>query len=84
MHGPPKETHRALHAATAFGDTEIVRVLVENGANAFGNNKHGHTPLYMASRRGHEETVRLLVKMAGGDARAQDDVCWTHTITLGC
>ena len=63
MHGPPKETHRALHAATAFGDTEIVRVLVENGVNVLERVGRGPTPLHSDAQHGRSETLRVLLEM---------------------
>ncbi|MDG4861815.1 ankyrin repeat domain-containing protein [Streptomyces sp. T-3] len=66
-----------LMAATAEGDTEKVRSLLEGGAevderfpmlNGFNDD---HTPLLVASRDGHDEIVRLLLA-AGADVNATE------------
>jgi len=41
--------------------SEIVQLLIENGADVNANNKYGKTPLHWAAARGYEATVRLLL-----------------------
>ena len=51
-----------LFVAAEKGDLEVVRLLVESGANKDqGTTGKGATPLYIAARNGHLEVVRLLV-----------------------
>ena len=45
-----------------YGHLEVVRLLVDAGADKDKVNKFGSTPLYVASDYGHLEIVRLLVE----------------------
>jgi ankyrin repeat protein len=58
-----------LHAARN-GDTEIVRLLVEHGADVNFANDRGHTVLYCAGGHGHLDTLRLLLAH-GADCEAR-------------
>jgi len=58
-----------FHAARN-GDTEIVRLLIEHGADVNAANDFGHTVLYCAGGHGHVETLRLLLE-AGADRDAK-------------
>jgi ankyrin repeat protein len=52
----------ALHAVSARGDVDMVRILVhEAGASVDSKTANGTTPLMIAARRGHYELVKLLV-----------------------
>ena len=63
----------AGHAARN-GDTEIVRLLIEHGADANARNTRGHTVLYCAGGHGHLDTLRLLLNEGtDSDARFTDD-----------
>jgi ankyrin repeat protein len=59
-----------LHAARN-GDTEIVRLLIEHGADVNAINPRGHTVLYCAGGHGHVEAVELLLK-SGTDVKHID------------
>jgi len=48
--------------ASLYGDLEVVKLLLEKGANIDTVNNRGRTPLYWASRNGHLEVVKLLEK----------------------
>src|SRR5687767_2937204 len=62
-----------LHAARN-GDTEIVRLLIESGADVNARNARGHTVLYCAGGHGHLDTLELLLdKGADRDAKFTDD-----------
>lgn len=61
-----------LHAARN-GDTQIVRLLIEYGADVNAANERGHTVLYCAGGHGHMETLQLLMEH-GADC----DVKFTH------
>lgn len=67
-HGDPPILHAARN-----GDTQIVRLLLEHGADANATNDRGHTVLYCAGGHGHLETLRLLL-----DHGADRDVKFTH------
>lgn len=51
-----------IHHAARHGDTEIVQLLIEHGANVNATNERGHTVLYCAGGHGHLKTVRLILK----------------------
>jgi ankyrin repeat protein len=59
-----------IHHAARNGDTEIVRLLIEHGANVNSKNTGGHTVLYCAGGHGHLDTLQLLLK-AGTDRDTQ-------------
>jgi cytohesin len=53
--------HReALLQAAQRGHAEMVRLLIENGADPGVSNRQGQTPLELARRSGHAEVVALL------------------------
>ena len=62
-----------IHHAARNGDTEIVRLLIEFGADVNATGHCGHTVLYCAGGHGHEETVRLLL-----DNKADVAAKFTH------
>jgi ankyrin repeat protein len=60
-----------IHHAARNGDTEIVRLLIEHGAEVNATNTRGHTVLYCAGGHGHLDTLRLLLHR-GADRAAQE------------
>ena len=60
----------AIHHAARNGDTAIVALLIQFGANVNATNDRNHTVLYCAGGHGHLETVRCLLN-AGADALAK-------------
>ncbi len=52
----------ALHHACTIGHLEIVRLLVENGADINALSEAGHFPLYCAAGHGHLHVVMDLLK----------------------
>ena len=50
----------ALHLASTNGQIEIVRLLLERGANAEMENDQGRTPFDEAPRKGELKIVRIL------------------------
>ncbi|KAH8432426.1 uncharacterized protein LDX57_010062 [Aspergillus melleus] len=51
----------ALQAAAISGNVEIVRMLVDNGADIRDIDRYGQTPLHRAAYHGHEAVVALLL-----------------------
>jgi len=65
-----------LHRASGNGRAEVVRILLEHGADPIAQSKRGWAPLHRASDRGHVEVVRLLIGFGAG-VSARDDQGWT-------
>ena len=70
----------SLHTAAEEGNIDIVRLLIERGAEVDSRDDAGHTPLHEASRSGHVEVARALIDY-GADINARDRYQWTpiHT-----
>jgi ankyrin repeat protein len=62
-----------IHHAARNGDTEVVHLLIQYGADVNAKNPRGHTVLYCAGGHGHLDTLQLLLN-AGADC----DVKFTH------
>jgi ankyrin repeat protein len=63
-----------IHHAARNGDTEIVWLLIDFGANVNVTNNRGHTVLYCAGGHGHLATLQLLLENgADCDAKFTDD-----------
>ena len=57
-----------LLCAAMMGHAEIVKILIESGANPrLRNLKNGTTPLVVASQNGHVEVVRVLLNIGKAD-----------------
>lgn len=67
-----KNSWTALHLAAPKGLTEIIKCLVEFGADLKTRTRLGFTPLHMASAYGMTETIRAL-KELGADLEAPAD-----------
>ncbi|VDK55953.1 unnamed protein product [Cylicostephanus goldi] len=68
----------ALHIASLAGQSLIVTILVENGANVNVQSLNGFTPLYMAAQENHEDVVRFLLSHGANQALSTEvsDVCY--------
>lgn len=64
-------TGPALHTAAAFGPSEMVRLLLDYGADPNLRDAHGFSALYFASKEGSTEIVRMLIE-AGADLEAKE------------
>jgi ankyrin repeat protein len=58
---PDGRGDQPIHHAARNGDTEIVRLLIEHGADVNAKNPRGHTVLYCAGGHGHLDTLELLL-----------------------
>jgi ankyrin repeat protein len=67
---PDGRGDQPIHHAARNGDTQIVRLLIEHGADVNAANPRGHTVLYCAGGHGHLETLQLLLDQ-GADCDAQ-------------
>ncbi|PNH06640.1 Ankyrin repeat domain-containing protein 50 [Tetrabaena socialis] len=66
------EGQTALHAASQWGNTEVVEALLQAGADAEAKDDAGQTALHLACNEGHTEAVEALLH-AGADRRAKDN-----------
>ncbi|KAH8679635.1 ankyrin repeat-containing domain protein [Tricladium varicosporioides] len=55
-----EDENTALHSAAAFGHKEVVRVLLEGGADREVENKFGEVAMDIAEEKGFKEVVELL------------------------
>jgi len=63
----------ALHGAVARGDAEIVKLLLENGADPNARQESGFVPLHEAAANGKEAIARLLIEHGAKVDAAADD-----------
>ncbi|MEE8440183.1 MAG: ankyrin repeat domain-containing protein, partial [Spirochaetia bacterium] len=74
--------HGALRGSPVFASVEIVRLLLQEGADLEVRNSIGQTPLMIAMGRNEEfEKVRFLVE-AGADVNARDYQHWTTLLLV--
>lgn len=62
----------ALHAAVARRDSQIVKMLIERGADVNARQQAGFTPLHAAAQHGEMDIVRALVA-AGAEVGTKSD-----------
>lgn len=60
---PADSFESPLTLAACGGHTVLAHLLLERGANIEEVNDEGYTPLMEAAREGHEDMVRLLLKL---------------------
>lgn len=70
---PDGHGDQPIHHAARNGDTGVVRLLIEHGADVNAQNPRGHTVLYCAGGHGHLATLELLLS-----AGADPSVKFTH------
>ncbi|XP_069106084.1 oxysterol-binding protein-related protein 1-like isoform X2 [Argopecten irradians] len=63
----------ALHLATYFGHTGVVKLLLENGAHVNAVNPNGDTPLHKAAFTGRTETLTLLLQYEADVGKINDE-----------
>lgn len=80
-HVPDEYGRTAVMLASAYGNTETVRYLVEEiGVDADAPNRFGWTPLAYAAFYGYEDIVRCLVEKGHVNVNGKDDEGWTPLI----
>eukprot|EP00817_Percolomonadidae_sp_ATCC50343_P006068 CAMPEP_0117426514 /NCGR_PEP_ID=MMETSP0758-20121206/6602_1 /TAXON_ID=63605 /ORGANISM="Percolomonas cosmopolitus, Strain AE-1 (ATCC 50343)" /LENGTH=172 /DNA_ID=CAMNT_0005211707 /DNA_START=520 /DNA_END=1035 /DNA_ORIENTATION=+ len=57
-----KFNNTALYAACCHGNTALVNLLIEHGAEVNTKNDDGYTPLYRVCKRGNLDMVNLLIE----------------------
>ena len=70
-----------LYIASQNGHLEVVRLLIDAGADKDKARTDGATPLYIACQNGHLEVVRLLIDAGADKDKATTE--WNNT-TLHC
>ncbi|WP_159980558.1 MULTISPECIES: ankyrin repeat domain-containing protein [unclassified Novosphingobium] len=79
---PPQERRQELlFEAAKLGRTELIPLLVENGADVNGYQERGFTPLILAAYNGQADAVEALIK-AGADA-CKPDLGQGNTAQMG-
>jgi ankyrin repeat protein len=68
---PDGRGDQPIHHAARNGDTEVVGLLIQHGADVNAKNTRSHTVLYCAGGHGHVDTLQLLLN-EGADRAAQD------------
>ena len=67
-----------LISASVYGDTKLVRKLLDEGADVNAKSGSGSTALMMASSKGHKEIVAMLLeKKYGADVNVKNNEGWT-------
>jgi putative MATE family efflux protein len=70
--GLTNEDGASLHFAAAWGDVELVRMLLRKGAKINCRNMIGETPLHLAAQVGHTQVVNELLQ-TGADPNIEND-----------
>ncbi len=63
----------SLHEASAAGHDEVVRYLLEHGANPTVRDKKGETPLFRAARNGHNNVMKVYAEKLGKKLKTESD-----------
>ena len=69
-----------LHDAAERGDVKAVSWLLATAVDINSRTEVSESALFLASRRGHEEVVGLLIE-ANALINIQDNVRWTNTLS---
>lgn len=67
----------------AGGHEEVVRVLLESGANVEDHNENGHTPLMEAASAGHVPVAKILLEHGAG-INTHSNEFKESALTLAC
>lgn len=66
------DVSHALHTAAGAGHTDVVELLITNGADVNAVTPDGRTPLHQAAQNGHTSAVELLL-VHGAEVNAKDE-----------
>lgn len=67
----------------AGGHENVVRVLLDNGANVEDHNENGHTPLMEAASAGHVQVAKILLEHGAG-INTHSNEFKESALTLAC
>jgi ankyrin repeat protein len=67
-----------LHAASAMGHSDIVRLLLQNNANPNSAGVDGVAPLHTASEYGHIDVVKVLLSYSTGEKTNGEEYALLH------
>lgn len=67
----------------AGGHEEVVRVLLDSGANVEDHNENGHTPLMEAASAGHVQVAKILLEHGAG-INTHSNEFKESALTLAC
>ena len=76
LHIKSEEGYNPLHSATTYNQKEVVKFLIDAGADKNVANLWGKTPFHRAAERGYLEIVEILLE-AGADINIKDKRGWT-------
>ncbi len=65
----------AMHAAAAYGHTDVIKLLVENNAAVNRRSYYWETPATLARVRGHKEALEYLLSKGGVAAEETEECC---------
>jgi ankyrin repeat protein len=66
----PTAVASPIHEAALAGDVELVKLLIENGADVDDRDVQGYTPLLLAIQAGHTDIAKVLIAN-GADVNAR-------------
>ena len=71
-----------MHAAAAYGHTEVIKLLVEHNAAVNKRSHYWETPSTLAKLSGHKEALEYLLSK-GGEVSEQTEVCYRQDLFKG-
>ena len=76
-----KDKCTALHLAAANGHVDVVKVLIQNGADVNAVDEYKFTALHLAARHGHVDIAKVLIENGADVNAVQKDKCTALHIT---
>jgi ankyrin repeat protein len=67
----------ALHQCVRSSNTEMMKILLDHGANVEIKDADGETPVFVASSSGNPELVRLLLQVGGANPNVKAEDGWS-------
>ena len=67
------DVEASLYDASSHGQVDVVRRLLEGGANVDAKEEDGSTPLHIAAEMGHLEVLAYLEAQGGGNIEAANN-----------